>query len=96
MLHHIQKHKTAKKDPLDYLLYFFVFTTPLFEIPQAVAIYRNQSAANVSSLTWAYFLITNVVWLIYGIRRKLWPVVLSYSLYMAVEAVIVVGIVRYS
>jgi len=97
MLNYHRKHKKNKQtESFDLLLYFFVFTTPLFEIPQAYAIYSNKSAENVSTLTWSYFLATNVVWLIYGIRRKLWPIILSYALYMVVEGIIVIGILRYS
>jgi len=96
MLHYYRKHKNIKTEPFDLLLYFFVFTTPLFEIPQAIAIYKNHSAENVSSLTWIYFLITNAVWLTYGIRKKLWPIIISYTFYMLVEGIIVFGILRYS
>jgi len=96
MLRYHHKHKNTPKEPFDALLYFFVFTTPLFEIPQAITIYKNQSAANVSSLTWIYFLITNIVWLVYGIRKKLWPIIVSYIFYMIVEGIIVFGILRYS
>jgi len=99
MLHHVHKHKKKtgqKNDFLDILLYFFVFTTPLFEIPQAVLIYENKSADGVSVITWFYFAVSSVVWLIYGLRKKLLPVILAYSFYLIIESIIVIGILKYA
>ena len=79
----------------DYVLYFLVFTTPLFEVPQAIEIYSNKSAANVSLLTWSYFQLYNLVWLIYGIKNQIKPLVIAYTLYMLVEGSIVIGIIIY-
>ena len=86
----------AIKSKFDYLLYFFVFTTPLFEVPQAIQIYANKSSANVSLLTWSYFQLYNLVWLIYGIKHKIKPLIIAYTLYMIVEGSIVIGIIIYS
>lgn len=97
MLHHVHKKKQGKKnDFLDILLYLFVFTTPLFELPQAVLIYSNKSADGVSVLTWSYFAASSVVWLIYGLRRKLKPVIWAYSFYLVIETIIVIEILKYS
>lgn len=96
MLHHIKKQKhQKKKSPLDILLYFFVFTTPLFELPQAYIIYSNQDARDVSVLTWGYFAISSVAWVTYGIRKKIKPIVFAYSLYLLIETSIVIGIIKY-
>ena len=99
MLHHVHKHKkkrSQKNDFLDILLYFFVFTTPLFELPQAYLIYSQKSADGVSVLTWAYFAASSVVWLAYGLRRKLKPVILAYTFYLIIESIIVIGILKYN
>lgn len=96
MLHHVQKKKNQRNDFMDILLYFFVFTTPLFEIPQAVLIYDNKNADGVSVLTWFYFAISSVVWLMYGLRNRLKPVILAYSSYLIIEVIIVIGILKYS
>lgn len=88
--------KKQKKDVFDYLVYFFAVAAPLFELPQAITIYANQSAENVSILTWGFFLVADVVWLLYAIRHRLPPLVLLYIIYLLVEASIVVGIIIYS
>jgi uncharacterized protein with PQ loop repeat len=95
MIHH-HLRKKENKTPLDRLLYFFVFVTPLFELPQAVTIFTTKSAENVSIYTWSFFLISSVAWLIYGIRNRIWPIKVTYCIYLVIESIIVVGIVTFS
>jgi uncharacterized protein with PQ loop repeat len=93
MLHLVSKKQEKKIG--DSIVFFFALTTPLFEIPQAVEIYQNHSAKNVSTLTWVYFLLDNIVWLVYGFKRKSKPIILTYSLYTVVELIVVSGIIAY-
>ncbi len=95
MLHHIHK-KTKQKTAFDYVIYLFVFTTPLFELPQAYLIYSRQDARDVSVLTWGYFAFSSVAWIIYGLRKRIKPIIFAYSLYLAIETSIVIGIIRYN
>ena len=88
--------KTLKKGPLELLIYFFTVATPLFELPQAYTIYVNHNAHNVSFYTWGFFLIDNVVWLIYGVKRKMAPLVVTSILYFIIELSVVIGILKYS
>jgi uncharacterized protein with PQ loop repeat len=92
--HHARNKKT--KTSHDFLVYFFMVATPLFELPQAYSIYKNQDASGVSIWTWGFFSIASVVWFSYGLRHKLMPLIVTYSLYFIIEAVIVVGIIKYS
>ena len=89
------KHKQPK-EPIDYLVRFFMIATPLFEIPQAVSIYGLRSAYGVSFLTWLFFACSSGVWLVYGWKQKLRPLVIAYSLYLTIETAIVIGIIMYS
>jgi uncharacterized protein with PQ loop repeat len=97
-VHHLQKNKKKlkKKEPFDYVVYFFMIATPMFEVPQAYAIYSNQSAENVSPFTWGFFFVASIVWLTYAIKNKLKPLIFMYSMYILVEATIVTGIIVYS
>jgi uncharacterized protein with PQ loop repeat len=91
---HLQKKK--QKSPFDYVVYFFMVATPLFELPQVIAIYGNKSAENVSLFTWAFFCLSSAVWIWYSVRNKLYPLIIAYSLYVGIEAAIVAGILLYS
>lgn len=100
MLHHVRKHvhdqHKAKKEPIDYIVNFFMIATPMAELPQAYQIYQYQSAEHVSAFTWSFFTMASVVWLYYAYKHKLRPLVIAYSLYMTIEISIVIGIFMYS
>lgn len=93
-VHHI--HKKVKKDPYDKLVYIFTVATPMFEVTQAVEIFRSRSAENVSVPMWVFFLISDIVWLGYAIRHKLKPLLVMYIFYLLVESSIVIGILLYA
>lgn len=93
---HKHLHRKKSKDSFDYVLYVFMIATPLFELPQAWKIYSTQSAADVSLITWGFFVLSNVAWIIYAIRNKLTPLIITYCMYMVIEISIVAGILFYS
>jgi uncharacterized protein with PQ loop repeat len=96
--HHRVRHlpKKKQKEPFDYVVYFFMIATPLFEVPQAYTIHSTQSAESVSPYTWGFFFIASFVWLTYAVKHKLKPLIFMYSMYLVVEATIVAGIIMYS
>lgn len=99
MARHPHVSRLRKKQPktsFDFVVYFFTVATPLFELPQAIAIYNSKSAVNVSIWTWLFFLVADVVWIGYALRHKIRPLVVMYSFYLVVELSIVVGILMYS
>ena len=89
-------HNKPKKEFFDYIVYFFTIATPLFELPQAYAIYASKSAEDVSMLTWSFFLLDNFVWIIYAMKRKVIPLLITTALYLVIETVVVIGIFMYS
>lgn len=93
---HRHLHRKKQKDWFDYVLYVFMVATPLFELPQAWAIYSTRSAQDVSLTTWGFFTISNIAWVAYAVRNKLKPLIVVYSLYMIIELSIVVGIILYN
>ena len=99
MVRHAQAHKhlhqKPKKQFFDYFLYFFMVATPLFELPQAYAIYKHQNADNISLSTWGFFVLSSVAWIIYAVRNKLKPLIITYILYICIEGSIVIGILIY-
>jgi uncharacterized protein with PQ loop repeat len=99
MVRHAQAHKHLVKNKdrsaFDTFIYIFAFSTPFFEIPQLVSIVQAQSAQNVSLITWAYLAISSLAWLIYGIKKKMKPLIVSYILYVIIEFSVVVSILMY-
>jgi len=91
---HLQKKK--QKTPFDILVYIFMVVTPLFEVPQAIAIYSARSAENVSVITWLFFFLSGIVWAVYALRNRLYPLVFMYCLYIITDGFIMAGIILYS
>lgn len=69
---------------------------PLITLPQIIAIYGNQSAKDVSLLTWIGYLIFGIIFLIYGIAFKLKPIWVGQIIWVTMQAITVAGIVMYS
>ena len=82
--------------PIDKIIYFFALSAPIFELPQFFTIMTSHSAKNVSLLTWAYFTVSSLAWLIYAISNKLKALTISYSLFTLFECLVVIGILHYS
>lgn len=93
--HHLNHGKKKNKEPFDYVVYFFMIATPLFEIPQVYTIYSTQSAEGVSILTWSFFLLASTVWFGYALKKRLLPLMVTNSLYFVIELIIVGGIFMY-
>lgn len=92
--HHYFRRKN-KKDGFDYIVYFFMIATPMFELPQLYNIYATKNSIGVSLWTWGFFLLSSIVWSIYALRNKLFPIIASNVLYFAIEVAIVAGIFIY-
>jgi uncharacterized protein with PQ loop repeat len=92
---HRKRAAHKRRQPFDYVVYFFTVATPLFELPQAISIFHNHDASSVSASTWMFFVVSSVVFTLYAIRERLKPLIVAYSLYTIVESIIVVGIILY-
>ncbi|MBT4446311.1 hypothetical protein HOA92_06525 [archaeon] len=100
--HHLRKrilknketfpHKNKYKRFLDHIIYAIGVAGPIFTLPQLYKVWIEQNVAGVSLLSWGGFLIIAIVWLLYGIAHKEWPIIVTYSAWIAVEFPLVVGI----
>ena len=72
-----------------------VIVQPLITLPQIIAIYGNQSAKDVSLITWVGYLIFGVIFLIYGLAFRLKPIWIGQLIWVTMQTVIVVGILMY-
>lgn len=68
---------------------------PLITVPQIITIYGNQSAADVSLLTWLGYLFFGVTFLVYGIVFNLKPIWIGQIIWVTAQVIVVVGILLY-
>jgi|TARA_B100002003_G_C13868830_1_gene424956 uncharacterized protein with PQ loop repeat len=104
-LHHMDKRKRQGKklEPfphpkkwmrfLDNFIYVVAIIIPLMTIPQILTIWINQSAQDVSLITWSAFLISAMVWLVYSVIHKDKPLIINSILWIILEMIIIIEIV---
>ena len=103
--HHTRKRifekleKYPSKDKLkklfDDLVYFVGIMGPLMTIPQITKIWLEKDASGVSALSWFSYLITAIIWLFYGIIHQEKPIILTNTLWIILDIIIVTGTVIY-
>lgn len=68
---------------------------PLITLPQILTIYGNQSASDVSLLTWLGYLFFGITFLVYGIVFKLKPIWVGQIIWVSIQLITVIGILLY-
>jgi uncharacterized protein with PQ loop repeat len=68
--------------------------TMLMTVPQVVAVWSGRGAGGVSALTWLTYLLSAVLWLVYGIKRRDKTIYLACIGWILLDAAIVVGVLR--
>lgn len=64
-------------------------------IPQVVKIFRTKNARDISLLTFSVFSLGVILWLIYGIAIKEWPIIIANAVSLILILAIVVMKVKY-
>lgn len=91
--HIAQKTKSPpKRSPaFDRLVLFVSILYPLSAIPQLIDIFHG-SSEGVSIISWAGFLVCSGLFLVYGLRHQVWPMIISNMLWVVVDGLVVIGI----
>jgi uncharacterized protein with PQ loop repeat len=89
--HVTKKAKHFKKDTrFDRLVLFVSILYPLSAIPQLISIFEGNTDG-VSVYSWAGFLVCASLFLVYGLRHRVWPMILSNTLWVAVDSMVVIA-----
>ena len=88
----LKKQRTS----IDKLILFVGILGPLVTLAQVYKIFSEQNAAGVSLLSWTFYLFAAFVSLSYAVVHRLKPLVISNILWIAVDVVVVVGIIKYN
>ncbi len=70
--------------------------TGLANIPQIIKIFKTKSAKDLSIITNTIFLLSSIVWLLYGFQLINHPLIIANIIYIITYALIIVGFVLYS
>ncbi len=80
----------------DRLAYIVGIVAPLSTVPQAHQIFTTRSAEDISIATWVGFEISAAVWLAYGIVHGYKPVIITNSIWLLLQAVVIAGAIIYA
>jgi uncharacterized protein with PQ loop repeat len=93
------RHRIVKQRPIvgviDWLMMFTAVVYPLTGVPQAVQIFTTHTAAGVSLWSWGGFMLFDIIELAYGIVHDIKPLVLTGFIWLAVDALVIAGILIY-
>jgi uncharacterized protein with PQ loop repeat len=88
-----RKVKVKQKSQIDKLIYFAVFIGPLLTLPQVYTIWMEDQKG-VSIVSWVAYLVASVIWLLYGIKHNDKPIILVEIIWISLEILIIVGLLR--
>ena len=94
---HVTKKKkiVSKQDRVfDRLVLAISVLYPLSALPQLITIIKG-NADGVSLASWVAFFVCAGIFLIYGLRHRVWPMILSNTLWVMVDSMVIAGIVTY-
>lgn len=98
MSFHLQKYLNHKQELhfADRLMMIVSVVQPLAAVPQASKIWSEQSSVGVSLWTWLGFAGVGLIFLFYGIMHRLKPFIINQIIWFVVDAVVILGIIKYS
>jgi len=85
---HIQKKK--KITVFDTVVIIASFLYPLSSIPQAIQIFHG-STEGVSLYSWVSFAIFASIFLTYGLKHRITPMIITNSLWIIMDTIVIVG-----
>jgi len=86
---HIQKKK--KITVFDTVVIIASFLYPLSSIPQAIQIFHG-STDGVSIYSWVSFVVFAAIFLTYGLKHRIVPMIITNSLWVVMDSIVIVGL----
>jgi uncharacterized protein with PQ loop repeat len=90
--HEPYPHPDKWKRLMDRLIYFVGVMGPLMSLPQLMNIWVYGNSAGVSAVTWGALAVLSLFWLTYGAMHKEKPIILSSSMWVLFDTLIVIGV----
>lgn len=96
-IHIATKKKPLTKSPvhpytnLDRVVLVVSVLYPFSALPQAIAVFSGRTEG-VSLVSWMFFFCCATLFLIYGVRRRVPPMIVSNSIWIVMDALVIVGL----
>ena len=94
---HLKRPKLFKKKltPFDAVVMCVSVAYPLSALPQAISVFQGH-AEGVSLISWLSFLACATLFLIYGLKNRVYPMIISNTLWIAMDGLVVIGILSHT
>ena len=93
MKHTYHPHHKIKRDGvIDDLALFAGIISPAATLPQIYLVYSTQSSVGVSLFMWTAYNVVSAILLMYGIRHKLKPIIISQILWLIVQTPMMIAV----
>jgi uncharacterized protein with PQ loop repeat len=95
--HVFQEHIKAKKKlgVFDTIVIIASFMYPLSGLPQVVQIFQG-TTEGVSLYSWVSFLVFAIIFLTYGLKHRITPMIITNSIWIVVDGLVVIGYLLHS
>lgn len=90
-----QSRRRLEQRVVDTLMGYVAFIGPLSASPQVISIFLKQEARGVSLTSWIMFMCLGLVTLPYGIMHRLKPIIISQTLWLFIDMLLIIGIAMY-
>ena len=77
------------------LLRVFSVLTMLMTVPQVVTVWSGAGVGGVSVSTWLFYLLSAILWLVYGVRKRDKTIYLACIGWILLDAAIVIGVLSH-
>ena len=88
-------HEDKRVRFLDTTIYVVGALSPIATIPQVYTIFRNHDASGVSLFSWSAYFLFSIIWVVYGFVHKERAIIFTNTLWILMNALVVVGILMY-
>ncbi len=80
---------------LEKVLRAFSVISMLMTVPQVLTIWVGRSAAGVSLVSWATYLVSAVLWFVYGVQKRDKTIYLACIGWILLDLAVVIGVMIY-
>ena len=87
--------RTFAKRLLDQVVLVVGIVGPVSALPQLLEIYSLHAATGVSVLSWSLSALFDIPWIVYGIVHRERPIMVTYSLWFAMNLAVSIGAIIY-
>lgn len=91
---HFHINKKKRINVFDKLIIVAAFAYPLSGLAQAIEVFSG-NADGVSLFSWVGFIFFSILFLVYGLIHKITPMIITNSLWLAVDGLVVVGVLMH-